>query len=199
MWVEALADPSGGLETETEADVETLSGDAPALGGLVDKLLIENASLLRAITRLDVERIAEACAGWSVDDTALIACFATRSKRFLARVSMLYRESYGASLEQLIKKEITGTITTGWCAEPPTRHASRREPGRANKRRLSRLQSGGGAARPRRTRDALTRAPPRAAVPTAVACAWPAAERRHPPRHCCCKHRSPCCCCWRHR
>ena len=114
VWCEALGDPSGGLEEQTEAEVA--SGNAAALGSMVDALLVENAALLRAITRLDVERIAEACAGWSADDTELIKSLATRSKSFLTRVSMLYRETYGLTLEKLISDSITGVVTTGWYA-----------------------------------------------------------------------------------
>ena len=116
VWAEALADPAGGLEGVTEVDISAIVGDADALGKMVDALLVENASLNMAVTRLDVERIAEACGGWSVDDTALIKALTTRSKRFLTRVSMLYRETRGLSLERLIDKEITGTGSQGWYA-----------------------------------------------------------------------------------
>lgn len=76
--------------------------------------------MLRAITRLDVERLAEATGGWSVDDTELITVLATRSKAHLTRVSMLYRETRGSSLEALMKDSITGVVTTGWYVALPT-------------------------------------------------------------------------------
>ena len=68
------------------------------------------------VAYLDVECVREACKGWGTDDTALIRCLATRSKRALARVSIGYREAYGEPLQQLLDTELAGTFSKGWYA-----------------------------------------------------------------------------------
>ena len=103
----AAQDPSAGLESETEVEVSSHNGDAEKLARMADALLLEHESLLRFMTTLDVERLAEACEGWGTDDTHFIQCITTRSKRYLTRVSMLYRFLHKYQLEQLIDKEIS--------------------------------------------------------------------------------------------
>ena len=80
-WARAMQDPSGGLEGETEQEVGKIAADAGALGRMADALLLEHESLLRFISTLDTERLADACRGWGTDDTELIQCLTTRSKR----------------------------------------------------------------------------------------------------------------------
>ena len=50
----------------------------------------------------------EAVLAFSTDDTTLIRCLTTRSKRFLARVSLDYRSSYNVSLHEMIDSQLDG-------------------------------------------------------------------------------------------
>ena len=115
-WIRSLNDPSGGAETYTEVEVSAYGGEAPALCEMLDWLLLEHESLLVFIAYLDIETVREACKGWSNDDTALIRCLATRSKRALARMSIGYREAYGEALQSLLDRELSGTFSKGWYA-----------------------------------------------------------------------------------
>ncbi|KAL3894278.1 MAG: hypothetical protein SGPRY_013852, partial [Prymnesium sp.] len=112
-WVNALSDPSGGLEGTTEQEVDTLSSDPEALRKMLQAarhnfiqqqypvatehqyslmaLLTEHSSLLTFLAELDAETIAEACKGWGTDDTRLIKTITSRSKQHLARVSKVGR------------------------------------------------------------------------------------------------------------
>jgi len=82
---------------------------------MIDGLLLENQCLIKSVTLLDVERIAEAATGWSLEDVEFIKRLTTRSKSFLANVSMLYRDKGGTSLEKVIDTKI-GTSKSNWYA-----------------------------------------------------------------------------------
>lgn len=108
-WIRVLDDPAGGVEGITEKEVSQVMAEAsdeqPAadlLTEMCDLLLLENEMLLRFAASLDVETLAEAIAGYSTDDTLLIRTLTTRSKRFLGRISWLYRERYEKSLSSLV-------------------------------------------------------------------------------------------------
>ena len=77
--------------------------------------------LMRFAASLDMETLNEAIQGRGADDTALIRTLTTRSKRFLGRISYLYREEYGKNLSILVDENCDG-----WCASsrhtPPLRH-----------------------------------------------------------------------------
>ena len=64
--------------------------------------------LMRFAASLDMESLAEAIAGKSTDDTRLIRTLTTRSKRFLGRISYLYREEYSSNLSILVDKHCDG-------------------------------------------------------------------------------------------
>mmetsp|Transcript_18138 Transcript_18138/g.30301 ORF Transcript_18138/g.30301 Transcript_18138/m.30301 type:complete len:1081 (+) Transcript_18138:3-3245(+) len=108
VWLKALEEPSRGAETLTEVEVDKHEGDTEALARMLDMLLVENDSLLAFISYLDVETLREAVKGWSVDDTQLIRTLATRSKRFLARVSVGYRKAFQEPLHLLVDEQLSG-------------------------------------------------------------------------------------------
>ena len=108
LWIRALDDPSGGVEEVTEKEPSEFSGDAPKLSNMCDFLLLENEMLLRFAASLDMETLAEAIKGWGTDDTRLIRTLTTRSKRFLGRLSYMYRETAGETLSGLVDSNCNG-------------------------------------------------------------------------------------------
>ena len=104
-----MLNPLRSLEDKTSVEPAELEGDAEALGSLLDSLLLEMNQLVGFASALDTERLAEACEGWGTDDTALITVLATRSKRYIRRIALQYRATYGKDLNKLIKDE-----TSGW-------------------------------------------------------------------------------------
>jgi len=109
MWIDALQDPSQGLEATTEQEVGDISGDAEALGGMLDALLEEHGHLLRFVAMIDAENLASACKGFGTDDKALITTITSRSKAHLGRVSQAYYAMHEKKLERLVVSE-----TSGW-------------------------------------------------------------------------------------
>ena len=107
-WIRMLDDPAGGMEEVTEAEVSGFSGDAPKLSSMCDFLLLEYEMLMRFAASLDMETLCEAIQGRTTDDTMLIRTLATRSKRFLGRISYLYREEYGKNLSILVDENCDG-------------------------------------------------------------------------------------------
>uniref|UniRef100_A0A7S2GKX4 Annexin n=1 Tax=Haptolina brevifila TaxID=156173 RepID=A0A7S2GKX4_9EUKA len=69
---------------------------------MCDFLLLENEMLLRFAASLDVETLSEATKYIGTDDTRFIRTITTRSKRFLGRISYLYREDNDKTLISLV-------------------------------------------------------------------------------------------------
>uniref|UniRef100_A0A7S2BC38 Annexin n=1 Tax=Haptolina brevifila TaxID=156173 RepID=A0A7S2BC38_9EUKA len=114
-WITVLNDPTGGAEAITEQSVEALTGSS-ALCSMCDMLLLENEMLLRFAAALDVEALAEAVNGMGTDDTAFIRTITTRSKRFLGRVSDVYREAHSEEGEDMTLSALVDKNIGDWYA-----------------------------------------------------------------------------------
>eukprot|EP00927_Polykrikos_kofoidii_P046184 TRINITY_DN4039_c0_g1_i1.p1 TRINITY_DN4039_c0_g1~~TRINITY_DN4039_c0_g1_i1.p1 ORF type:complete len:851 (+),score=199.97 TRINITY_DN4039_c0_g1_i1:48-2600(+) len=114
LWIETFEDPASGVEARTETDVSEVSGIPDELSTMIDSLLLENASVVSYIAKLDAETLASACVGMGTDDLKLVSCISARSKSHFVKVSKFYQEFHGKDLATVVKEETSGVIMTGY-------------------------------------------------------------------------------------